>query len=181
VATTLQDLIPSLPWFDEAGRYYSPFIERGADGTPESVPIPSLEDMRGLAPDELAAVAGRFGWIDTWDARMDAASTQLAAFGYDPGRDPAAYDRAMQRMVTNSERALLGVSRRLSQRYETTAALDGDMTKTMIYVNESATPCDECERLGGTVKTYAEFVADGDLPGDRCLGGNNCMCALVEL
>lgn len=175
-----EDLIPTPPGFDEAGRYYSPFIERGGTMTPETVNIPSLRDLRELSADELAIVAGRFGWVDTWDARMEAMSGTLQAFGYDPARDKASWDRAWARMEKAQDTALLGVSRRLSQRYETQQAIGGDTGRMMIYVNESDDPCEECEALGGTVKTYAEFVADGDMPGDRCLGGNNCMCALVE-
>lgn len=176
----LRDILPNLPWSDEAGRFYSPFIERGVDGDVTSVPIPSLEDLNKLNADELAAVAGRFGWIDTIDARMDAAGEQLRAFGYDPG-DPAAYGRAMDRLVATEEKALLGVARRMSQRYETLEAIGGDMGQVMQYGNESVNPCPECENLGGTRKTYAEFVADGDCPGDRCLGGNNCMCFLTPI
>ena len=175
----LRDILPSLPWVDEAGRFYSPFIERGQDGDVASVPIPSLEDLNKLSADELAVVAGRFGWQDTWDNKLSAMDEQLRAFGYDPG-NPEAYARAMGRMQVSEEKALLGVARRMSQRYETLEAMGGDLDKMMIYVNESVTPCEECERLGGMVKTYREFLADGDMPGDRCLGGNNCMCALME-
>jgi hypothetical protein len=175
----ISDLIPTLPGFDEAGRFYSPFIERGSDGSPESVPIPSLADLKLLDPDELAVVAGRFGWQDTWDTRMEAMTSTLQAFGYDPDTNPERWDAAMVRMKVAQEKALLGVARRMSQRYETLEAVGGDMGQLCIYVNESDAPCAECDALGGTVKTYAEFVADGDCPGDRCLGGNNCMCALM--
>ena len=174
----INDLIPSAPTTDERGRFYSPFIERGVSGEPMTVPIPSLKDMKLLAPDELAVVAGRFGWQDTWDTRMEAMTGTLQSFGYDPS-NPAAWNRAMDRMMVTQEKALLGVSRRLSQRYETAVVTGGDTNRMMIYVNESDEPCPECEALGGVVKTYAEFIADGDMPGDKCLGGNNCMCALM--
>lgn len=175
----ISDLIPTLPGFDEAGRFYSPFIERGSDGSPESVPIPSLADLRALDADELAVVAGRFGWADTWDTRMEAMTSTLQAFGYDPDPDRDRWNAAMTRMKAAQEKALLGVARRLSQRYETLEAVGGDMGQLCIYTNESLNPCEECNALGGTVKTYAEFVADGDCPGDRCLAGNLCMCALM--
>jgi len=83
----------------------------------------------------------------------------------------------MDRFVdAQSGKALLGAARRVSQRWETYTMLEGDTSTVVIYINEGDDPCEECEPLGGLEGTYASFVEDGNLPGDRCLGGNLCQC-----
>lgn len=177
VRATVTDLIVGT--FDDRGRLFSPYIERGSDNIPRSVNIPSAADMRGMSTAELSNVASRFGYVQGLENDMAIHAGFLQRFNIQPG-DPR-WDAEMGNLKDNIGRSLLGHTRRLAQRHEQITAIGGNMNQRVIYINESEEPCDECEPLGGQEGTYAEFVAEGKLPGDRCLGGNNCLCTIMAV
>ena len=173
------DLIPPGNSYDAAGRLFSPFIERGSDNIPMAVNIPTTEQMRGMSVAELTNVSSRFGYVDNIENRMQVHSGFLARFNILPG-DPR-YAAEMENLSGNTGRSLLGHTRRLAQRHEALTAIDGKLTTNMIRIAESDDPCDECAALSGIEGTYQELVADGNMPGDRCLGGGNCLCTVMEI
>ncbi len=170
------DLIPPGVSFDDRGRMFSPFIERGSDNVPRAVNVPTAAQLKGMSTGQLTSVANRFGYSNTIDEQMRIHGGFLNRFGIMQG-DPR-WDAEMSNLQGNIKRSLVGHTRQLAQRHETLSAIDGKTNTEMIYINESAEPCEECEPLGGTEGTYAWFVESGNLPGDRCLGGANCLCTL---
>lgn len=171
--TELIELFSPSTYWDVSGSFYSPALERGGDNVPALVELPSKADMLSLSTSELYSVGTRYGYIAPAEMRIQ----HLEGFNLRPG-DPR-YERAMERLKANMRPAILGNARRMATRHETLRSVNGNTKQRMIYLNESAEPCEECEPLGGTEKTYAEFVTDGDLPGDRCLGVNYCLCTAM--
>ena len=171
--------LPSVTW-EPSGAINSPVIERGSDNIPRSVPLPSKAQMKSLSLGQMYDLSSSYGYIDTPENRVQAADAYLRGFGYDPS-DKARWNRAMARLRENMRPAMLGTSRRMATRHETLRAVDGNLSQEMIYINEADEPCEECDPLGGMIKTYAEFIDDGDLPSDRCLGGSNCLCTLMRV
>jgi hypothetical protein len=137
--------------------------------------------MRNLDIGELYQVSSRYGYIDTPENRTQAASQYLRGFNITKEGDEERYNNAMARLRENMRPAMLGNSRRMATRHETLRAVDGNMNQLMVYINEADEPCGECFPLGGLEKTYGEFVQDGDLPADRCIGGSNCLCTMMAV
>lgn len=173
---------------EDFGRYMSvnqglmsPLLERGASGVPSSVPVLSAKDLRSLSTqdtDELLQYLEQFGVIDTPDKLIEAAAVHLQRFNIGP--DDPRYAAEMERLTdAQSGNLLLGQARRVSERYETLMAVDGDMTINMIYLAEGEDPCEECAELNGIEGTYEELLAADTLPGSRCLGKHKCQCVLV--
>lgn len=75
----------------------------------------------------------------------------------------------------------VAMSRRVHQQTQTLVTLDGNLDKECVYINDGENPCDPCLNLGGTQMKYSEFVNNNMMPGDRCLGGNRCLCTLLPL
>jgi hypothetical protein len=161
------------------GRFYSPWIERGSDGIPKSVSMPSMQEMRNMNAGQLSGVMERYGYVDSIDARIDMNKEFLRRFNIGP-KDPR-YALEMDRLAGKQNIAMLGETRRLAQRHEGLRAIGGNLDQGVVYINESSEPCEECEPLGGTEGTYREFVENGMLPGDRCLGQGNCLCTVMAV
>ena len=162
------------------GRYYSPYIERGADNIPRKVPVPTAAEIRGMSTAERWRVMNRYGWAPTVENEMDAQRRFLERFNITEADDPERFAREMDRLEgAQKKQHLLATSRRSMERHETLVALDGDMTKDTTYINEGDDPCEECEPLDGDIMPYAERVSAGLMPGDRCLGGDLCLCVLM--
>lgn len=174
----IQSYAPAAGW-DVAGRFHSPALERGADGIPTNIPLPTPAEMKDLSTGQLYDLSSRYGYIDPLENRVAIAQSRLASFNIRPG--DARYANAMAKLEEDMKPALLGNARKMATRHETLRAVNGNMDQTMVYLNESDEPCEECEPLGGMEKTYSEFVADGDMPADRCLGGSNCLCTLMAV
>ncbi len=164
---------------DAQGRFYSPWIERGGTGIPRSVPMPTMQQMRGMDTGQLTGVMERYGYVDSIDARIDMNKEFLRRFNIGP--KDSRYGFEMDRLKGKQQIAMLGQTRRLAQRHEGLSAIDGNVNQRMIYINESSEPCDECDPLGGTEGTYREFAENGMLPGDRCLGQDNCLCTVMRI
>ena len=161
------------------GRFYSPWIERGSTGIPQSVPMPSMAEMRNMDAGQLSGVMERYGYVDSIDARIDMNKEFLRRFNINKG--DARWDDEMARLKDKQQIAMLGQTRRLATRHETLRSIDGKLNQKMVYINESSEPCDECAPLGGQEGTYQEFAQNGMLPGDRCLGGDNCLCTTMRV
>lgn len=161
------------------GRFYSPWIERGSDGIPSAVTMPTLPDMRGMTTGELNGVCERYGYVPTWEGNIDIQKGYLARYNISKSVDEKKYNREMNRLTENNQRAMLKHTRRLAQRHETLSALDGNVNQRVVIVNESDEPCEECEALGGHEDTYRNLVADGKIPDEVCLGA--CMCTLMRV
>ncbi len=174
-------------YIDERGRAFSAFIERGSDGIPAKVPgMPDAAGLQGLSTTDPADVATmnltleRYGVVNTPDELIEAQSDMLQRFNIGPN-DPR-YKAEMERLATTgSGRVLLGQSRRVSQRVETLRGINGNTNQRCVYICEGEDPCEECEPLGGTDGPYKMFVQENMAPGDRCLGGSLCQCALVPV
>lgn len=180
-ASSLLDSVLNPPgdFMGPTGTFYSPWIERGSDGVPKSVPMPSMADMRGMDAGQLSGICERYGYVPTWDNQIDVNKGFLARYNISKSADPEKYAREMGRLADNNKRAMLGHTRRLAQRHETLSAIDGNVNQRMMIINESDEPCEECEPLGGVEDTYRNLVADGKIPDEVCLG--SCMCTMMAV
>ena len=168
---------------DAAGRAWSPFMERGddLDGAPTSVRVPSPHELRvpktPAQSAELDRLNQRFFGAATPDIEGETRARYLTRFNITPS-DPrwAAENERLQ--TSQRGRVQLAQARRLTERYETLAATGGDLGAMTVYIAEGEDPCEECVVLAGGEMTYGERIEAGDMPSDRCLGGDLCQCTL---
>jgi hypothetical protein len=154
-------------------------------GTPKFISVPTPDYIRTIKPtderglEELHRYLSVYG-LDNPQTLRDFESQYLRRFGITP--ESERYKDALKDLgETYSDRVAVAEARRNAQVTETVAGLDGDMQKRCVYINDGPEPCDRCAELNGEEMTYAEFVAHGALPGDRCRGGDNCMCILQPI
>ena len=168
---------------DAQGRFFSPWIERGSDGVPHAVPVPSLAAMRDMNAGQLSGLCGRYGYVETWESSVDINQGYLARFNIGPtlpnGQSDPRYAREMGRLKVNNQRAMLGHTRRLAINHEVVVSLNGKLNTRVVIINESDTPCEECDPLGGVEDTYRNLVANGQIPSEVCLG--SCMCTFMAV
>jgi len=170
--TTFGDLL------DEYGRVWSPAVTRGSEQMPRSVPLPSPVEMRQMDTAELSAVLTHYGAETGLDASRQYAARYLDRFDITP--DDPRWGVEMERLLDqSSRRPVLAAARRSSERYETLLAAGGDMDVDTTYLAEGDNPCDECLPLAGSVMPLGERIAEGLMPGDRCLGKDLCQCGLA--
>jgi hypothetical protein len=95
----------------------------------------------------------------------------------------ARYEREFERLIEQgaSARSVLAEERRAAERAELVQSSGGDLDMNAVYVNEGPDPCEECQPLNGEMMTIREFDDAGMMPGDRCLGGDNCRCILIPI
>jgi uncharacterized protein with GYD domain len=103
----------------------------------------------------------------------------LERFQIEPG-DPR-YDVEMERLAENSSRFVLAEARRIAERQQTLRDIGGNLNQNVVRIAEGDDPCDECLPLNGEEGPYIDFVVHNKRPGDRCLGGNNCLCIMVAV
>jgi len=158
---------------DAQGRFFSPWIERGSDGVPHSVPMPSMDAMRKMTAGQLNGLSERYGYVPTMENAIDVNKGYLSRFNINKG-DPN-WGREMDKLKENQQRAMLAHTRRLTQRHEGLTAIGGNLDQRITYICESSEPCDGCAPLCGIEGTYREFVENGTMPSDQCDGEGNCL------
>lgn len=176
--TTLEDFGSYL---DEAGRAWSPFLERGEDQVPTEARIPAAHELTApRSPEESAEMdrlVHRYMNGRSPDVETKARAQFLTRYNITP--DDPRWAIEQERLMNGQRgRIQLGMARRLSERYETLSAAGGDMSKMSIYIAEGDNPCDECLALAGDEMPLGERIAEGLMPGDRCLGGDACQCGI---
>lgn len=97
--------------------------------------------------------------------------------------DDPRYQAEFDRLVADgtSARSVLAEERRIAERAELLHTTGGNLDANCVYVNEGPNPCEECLEIGGVEMSLSDFAAEGMMPGDRCLGGDNCRCILVPI
>lgn len=169
--------------------FESPFIERPGGFVPELAPMPDIRDMVGLTNSQLNEVLKRFNVLPTWSEQYAEAQKYLAQFSTIP---PALlsedeYQRRIRALLDlnprkdgKPSRGLLGLSRRVQERYTTMEAIGGQPEAELIRIAElDDNTCSGCDALAGEMGTYAYHASIG-LPGSQeC--GNNCRCQLVRV
>lgn len=156
-------------YLDDAGRAWSPFLERGEDMVPTGTRVPSPHELSMPRSPEQAAELDRLThrYLNgrTPDLEMRSRSEFLKRYGITPG-DPR-WAREQDRLQNGQRgRIQLGMARRLSERYETMAASGGDMTAECVYIAEGEEPCEECSAIAGDTMTLGERINEGLMPGD---------------
>lgn len=168
-------------YLDEAGRAWSPFLERGETGIPELARVPSPHELTVPRTPEQSAemdrLVHRYMNGRTPDVEMKARAQFLTRYGITPG-DPRWAVEQDRLMNGQRGRIQVGMARRLTERYETLSAAGGDMAAMTIYIAEGDDPCEECIALAGEEMPLGERIAEGLMPGDRCLGGDACQCGI---
>lgn len=170
-------------YLDAAGRQYSPFVERLEDGTIDLVEVPSPhqlampENPRDVS--DLDTKAQRFFENRSPDVEMQQREVFLRRYNITPD-DKDRWSREMNRLRTSQRgRIRLELSRRYAERYETLINFEGlSPNQDSVYIAEGDNPCEECEPLAGDIMPLSERISGGYMPGDRCLGGDACMCGV---
>ena len=165
---------------------FGEMIRLDADGKLRSLrPLPAdaIATFNPRDPRDVAALS-RIYELYTGRTGIDerhAAARWLDRFSITPDdpRYAAEFDRLIE--AGASSRAVLAEQRRIAERTELLHMTGGDLHAHVIYVNEGPNPCPECAALGGEVGTLAEMQAAHNMPGDRCLGGDNCLCQLIPI
>jgi hypothetical protein len=162
-------------------KFYSPGLQRNAQGVPELVRLPSAGDMKDMSASELIDTLQRYGVVASWDSmRADilVKNAKLAKLASKTEEELA------RRADYEADRELLGLCRRTQENYTTSMAVDGEEQQLLIRLPEDYDPariCDICADLAGTIGTMAEQEEVG-LPGEAsCLGGDSCRCTLVAV
>ena len=175
-------------YVDETGRAQSPYIQRGSNNVPRTIPrMPTHSQIRNMDhrnPDDVEAlsmVLYRFGLTNTPTEGIANHAKYLDRFRGLTSDDPNFTIEKLRLAEADSGRALLGQARRITQRWETLENIGGNPDQVCIYINEGDDPCEECLPLGGEEAPYSWFVTNGNLPGDRCLGGDLCQCSLTPI
>ena len=162
-----------------------PRIELDENGNPVFIDVIPDDALRLIKPtgddiDKVHEYRQVYGLEDP-QAMRQFEQQYLQRFNLTP--DNPRYMAALEQLAneSNSKKVAVAQARRTAQRVETITALDGYMGGTCVYVNDGPDPCDNCLALSGEEKPYIEFVANHELPGDQCFGGDLCMCVIVPI
>lgn len=164
----------------------SQLITLDDDGKLRSIRPLAANELDGYDPSDPAQVAklSRIFTAYTGKSPIDAReATAKWLTRWNIMRDDPRFDREFDRLISEgaSNRAVLAEARRAGERSELLTATGGNLGVNAIYVNEGDDPCEECLVLGGEEMTLQEFENNGMMPGDRCLGGDNCKCILIPI
>jgi len=160
-----------------------PRIELDAQGNPIFIEVIPSEVLRLIKPTDLEALEqlhkfrAVYGLEDPNVLRQF--ETQYLA-RFDITTSNPRYLEALEQLGTesNQQRVLVAQARRTAQRAELIEATGGDFSTNVIYVNDDD-PCDPCESLNGLEGPLSQFEANNEMPGDVCLGGDNCRCRFI--
>jgi hypothetical protein len=152
------------------------------NGKPQSSKLPKTEDMSKLSPGELASVLRHFNVFGPWDSfvmgNMDYVQRILPIAPNTP---------AMQAVMKNlidmsSKRALVGMTRRISENWSTLEAANGNMAQEFVWVSlDDISSCSACLAMEGTVKSFIDWQREGTPGASVCEGGDYCRCALIAI
>jgi hypothetical protein len=170
----------------------APRVDLDADGNPifiDALPEDFLRTLLPSSPADVSAVNDYrllYG-LDDPSALRKFETQYLNRFGITPtnpdGTVNPNYQNALKQLSTesNSKRVAVAQARRSAQVTETLQASDGNLNQSAVYINDGPDPCENCLELNGEEMTIAQFKATNTEPGDRCLGGDNCLCILVPI
>lgn len=180
MAKSLDKQLKSAYRIDDEGRLHSPGIERPNDLVPYGVRLPSMNEMLGLEVEELVDLLQRYGIAPSWaEAKARVADVVGRIQGTPPG---PLFDTRVRAILESSKAGLVQTARRVTERYTTIQAMNGDEKQLFIRMPEDYDPqriCDVCAELAGVIGTMAQQEEIG-LPGAAsCLGGDYCRCTLV--
>ena len=167
------------PFVDPQNRFITPGLTHS--DRPEAFKMPTIAEMKGMVqtPEgraELERMLDHFGIGNSLNYLKGAASDYVQRMTTLTGQ--AFQDEVNNLISRESGRGLLGMSRRMHQQFAALRDIDGNVNQLMIRVTEGDdSMCENCEALGGEIRTYADWA--GDMPGSQsCLGGDNCRCTL---
>lgn len=163
-----------------------PRVELDRAGNPVFVRVPTPDVIRLLKPSNPADVSVVHDYLRVFGLENPASVANferqyLSRFNITPSSPD--YREQLRRLSEESysDRVAVAMSRRTAQQADTMGAMDGNLRALSVYINDGPDPCPQCEKLNGLEMTYIEFAQGGMLPGDRCLGGDNCLCILQSL
>ena len=166
-----------------------PRVEIGSNGKPvfiEKIDPDVIKNLKPSNPDDVA-LAYQYRRIYNFESPSDIRKAKiqyLSRFNITPDQ-PGYADAFLQLSEeTNARKVLLANARRVSQKMQMIESSNGRLNQRAIYVNDNDDPdaiCPNCLSLGGTEETLEWFIQNNSQPGDRCLGGDNCLCILVPV
>jgi hypothetical protein len=166
-----------------------PRVEIGANGKPtfiETIDPDVLKNLLPSNPDDMALLY-KYRRLYNYESPTDIRKSKiqfLARFNITPDQ-PGYADAFLQLSEeVNSNKVLVGNARRVSQKMQMVESANGSNEQEAIYINDNDDPdgiCANCLALGGTQETIQWFVDNNAMPGDRCLGGDSCLCILVPI
>lgn len=158
--------------------FITPGLRR--DDEPYQRRLPTLVEMGNLSNGELLrtlnhyGITEHYGILQTQD--MDYVRRMM------PMRSEGDINRAYQDLLRNQERHLLGVTRRVAERWSTLDAIQGDINKEMIWIAEDdEATCENCAPRSGEIDTWIGWKERGFPGAETCQGGNLCRCDLTVI
>ena len=163
----LTDLVfPVAPPRLEENEFISPAIVRPGEGQAPVInpKLPSLEAMKNLSVDELSAVLEHYGIIN-FESIKAGAEKYLERVTNIPKGSRRWQNELNALLNSRSQHGAMKLARRVSERWNTMAAIDGDINAELIWVSvDDDDTCSPCFDNGGEIKTFSEWTVDG-LPG----------------
>lgn len=171
--------VPERQLDKKGARLIAPGIKQGA--SPQQARLPRIEDMSRLSKKQLTDVLQHYGVMKPWDSMIADTSKYLERVSGIVEGDPR-WKQEMDALLGSEQRALVSLSRRVSEKWSTLDAIDGNVKQELMWITHTDDSlCENCEDRGGEIKTFEEWSAEG-LPGASvCLGGDQCRCELVPV
>ena len=145
--------------------------------------LPSVAKMADLDAENYFFVLEQYGVLPPMPVLRAQAGeyvTRMTQYA----RDGAEWQRALEDLVSReSKRGMLGLSRRISERWSTLEMIDGNEQQKLIWLYEDdEASCENCAQYAGQIHTFAEWEAMGVSPGSAvCQGGDYCRCDRVAV
>ena len=162
-----------------------PRIDLDANGFPVFIDVVPDDALRLIKPtgDDIDLIHDyrRIYGLEDPKVVKDFQQQYLQRFDLDPSNPRYADALAELATESNSKKVAVAQARRVAQQTETIQALRGNIGGTCVYITDGPEPCERCLALSGLEKPYNQMIADGEAPGDQCLGGDNCMCIPVPI
>ncbi len=145
--------------------------------------LPSTADMAGLDAENYFYVLEQYGVLPPM-AQMRAQAGEYVSrmTRYAPGG--AEWKNALDELISyESKRGMLGLTRRINERWSTLEMIDGNEQQELIWLFEDdEASCANCAQYAGQIRTFAEWEAMGVSPGSSvCLGGDFCRCDRIAV
>ncbi|MCP4677717.1 MAG: hypothetical protein GY854_19810 [Deltaproteobacteria bacterium] len=146
--------------------------------------LPSADDMAGLDAENYFFVLEKYAVLPPMPVLRAQAGAYVSRMTQYPPGGPG-WQRELDNLVsTESKRGMLGVSRRLSERWSTLETIDGnEQQQGLLWLFEDdEASCDNCAVYAGQIHSYAKWESMGISPGSSvCKGGESCRCDRIAV
>ena len=176
----LQFDIPEL----QGSQFVTPGLTRDDVGRPEAIRMPDQSQLLELSRTmegqaQLSRLLEHYGVFNPIEQSVTQSMQYVSRM---TGYTGAELKDAVNDLLANQQRTLLGMTRRVQEQFSSLVAIDGNAQQEMIWIDEGdENECDACDSRAGEIMTWAEWQSVGP-PGARvCAGGDYCRCVLIPI